>query len=155
MHTWTEGDTLKAQLRTGVIGIPADSVASMSEVEALPPPALVESARPAVVSSGVSSAPAPAAPAKKAADPAAKGASGAPAAAGGGAVADEHVPDVPGEDALTKLERLDALSLKTHRELSVARNQGQPQETLDSLQRKIDDINEQREAAMRRLGQLR
>jgi len=31
-RTWTEGDTLKAQMRTGVVGIPSDTVVSVREM---------------------------------------------------------------------------------------------------------------------------
>jgi hypothetical protein len=66
-------------------------------------------------------------------------------------VVDENVPDVPNEDSLTKLERLDALSMQTHRQLSVARTQGQPKDTIEKLEKKIEKINEQRVATMKKL----
>ena len=64
---------------------------------------------------------------------------------------DENIPDVKGEDSRTKLERLDALSMQTHRQLSIARTQGQSKDVVEKLEKKIDAINEQRVATMRKL----
>ncbi len=66
-------------------------------------------------------------------------------------VVDESVPNVRNEDSLTKMERLDALSMQTHRQLSIARTQGQPKETIEKLEKKIEAINEQRVATMKKL----
>ncbi len=66
-------------------------------------------------------------------------------------VVDENVPTVRGEDSLTKMERLDALSMQTHRQLSIARTQGQPKETIEKLEKKIEKINEERVATMKKL----
>jgi hypothetical protein len=64
---------------------------------------------------------------------------------------DETIPNVKGEDSKTKLERLDALSMQTHRQLSIARTQGQSKDVVEKLEKKIDAINEQRVATMRKL----
>jgi hypothetical protein len=140
-RVWTEGDTVKAEVHGGVMGLPSDAIASMTQVQAAPPAKAPLPAEPPA---------APVASAKKA-DAAA---SGAGASGPGADNADVHVPEVPGEDAHAKMDRLDALLLKTHRELSIARTQEQPADVLDALQRKIEDINRQRETAMRSLGQL-
>ena len=66
-------------------------------------------------------------------------------------VVDENVPDVRNEDSLTKMERLDGLSMQAHRQLSVARTQNQPKETIEKLEKKIETINEQRVATMKKL----
>lgn len=66
-------------------------------------------------------------------------------------VVDEEIPTVRGEDSLTKMERLDGLSMQTHRQLSVARTQGQPKETIEKLEKKIEKLNEQRAATMKKL----
>ena len=154
-RTWTEGDTLKAQLRTGVVGIPSDTVVSVREMTdaeraaalVAPPPK-----RAAAPSAAPADAPAPQVAHGK--GDAAKS-DAQPAAESPPAAAEEHIPDVPGEDAVAKMERLDKLSIKTHRELSIARTQGQPKEVVEALQRKVDDINEQRVATMRRLKMIR
>jgi hypothetical protein len=160
-RTWTDGNTIKAQVGSGVIGLPSDSIASMTKAEAAAPPAMIEREAASAVGGASSASPSPAkattgAPASAASGATASDASHASAPApAAGATVEEHVPDVPGEDSLAKMERLDALLLKTHREFSIARTQGQPQETLDALQRRIDDINAQRETTMRRLKRLR
>ena len=66
-------------------------------------------------------------------------------------VVDENVPDVRNEDSLSKMERLDGLSMQTHRQLSIARTQNQPKETIEKLEKKIETINEQRVATMKKL----
>ena len=66
-------------------------------------------------------------------------------------VVDEEIPNVKNEDSLTKMERLDSLSLQTHRQLSIARTQGQPKETIEKLEKKIEKINEQRVGTMKKL----
>jgi hypothetical protein len=53
------------------------------------------------------------------------------------------------------MERLDKLSLTTHRELTLARAQGQADEILDRLQHRVDEINRQRDETMKRLGAIR
>jgi hypothetical protein len=144
-RTWTEGDTVKAQVGSGVIGLPASAIATMTQVGAASRP--VKTAPPAEhPAPGASS---PGSSAKKT-DAAASGA-GAPTPAANNA--DVHVPEVPGEDTHTKMDRLDALLLKTHRELSIARTQEQPPDVIDGLERKIADINQQRDATMHSLGQ--
>jgi hypothetical protein len=66
-------------------------------------------------------------------------------------VVDEEIPNVKNEDSLSRLERLDDLSLQTHRQLSIARTQQQPKETIEKLEKKIEKINEQRVATMKKL----
>ena len=75
----------------------------------------------------------------------------APAPAYAPMTVDENVPDVKGEDSRTKLERLDGLLMQTHRQLSIARTQEQSKDVVEKLQKKIDTINEQRTATMRKL----
>ena len=67
-------------------------------------------------------------------------------------VVDENIPDFKGEDSLTKLEHLDELLLQTHRQLSIARTQEQPKETIEKLEKKVEKINEQRVAMMKKLN---
>jgi hypothetical protein len=64
---------------------------------------------------------------------------------------DETIPEVKGEDSRTKLDRLDALSMQTHRQLSIARTQGQSKDVVEKLEKKITAINEQRVATMKKL----
>ena len=135
-RTWTDGDTMKVQLRTGVVGLPSDTVVSVTEVSAAERGAMLVAPAPPVRAATETTAPrndTPAAQTARAKPDPAKSPSGA---------VEEHIPDVPGEDALAKMARLDALSVKTHRELSIARTQEQPQEVLEAMQRKLDDINE-------------
>ena len=66
-------------------------------------------------------------------------------------VVEEEIPNVQNEDALTKMERLDALSMQTRRQLSVARTQGQSKDTIEKLEKKIQKIDEQRVATMKKL----
>lgn len=66
-------------------------------------------------------------------------------------VVDANVPNVPNEDSLSRMERLDALSMQTHRQLSIARTQGQSKDTIEKLEKKIETINEQRVATMKKL----
>jgi len=140
IRTWTEGDLVKLQLRSGVVAFRATEIAS------------VEDAHGATGSMPATSKPAnePAAAADVAPDgddaPVVKAAAKPPPL-----TVDEHVPTVANEDLQTKMERLDGLSMQTHRQLSIARRQGQPKETLEALQQKVDEINQQRMETLRKL----
>lgn len=150
VRAWKDGDVVRVAFRTGVASFPASSVVAIEETT---------SAAPLPRETGTSSAGVGAAPrhvgAARTSDKtaaAAPAADHAAAAKGPATGVDESVPDVKGEDSQTRLDRLDALSMQTHRQLSVARTNGEPQEKLDALQRKIDTINEKRGETMKRLG---
>jgi hypothetical protein len=64
---------------------------------------------------------------------------------------DEKIPEIKGEDSRSKLDRLDALSMQTHRQLSIARTQGQSKDVIEKLEKKITAINDQRVATMKKL----
>jgi hypothetical protein len=147
-RAWREGDVVRVAFRSGTATFPAASVVAIEDdttpPDRQPPPrdhvAAPETPRHSRTTSAV---PAAARPAKGAAVP------GSAAAKAG---VDEQVPQVAGEDSQTKLDRLDGLSMQMHRQLSLARTQGQPQETIDALQRNVDAINEQRVRTMKKLG---
>jgi len=73
------------------------------------------------------------------------------AAANPAASTDPDLALIAGEDPEIRMERLDKLSLTTHRELTIARAQEQADEILDRWQHRIDEINRQRDETMQRL----
>ncbi len=66
----------------------------------------------------------------------------------------DPVPEVKNEDLQTRMERLDELSVKTHRELSVARSRGDPLEVVQALEAKVEEINRQRSTTKKAIGSL-
>jgi len=146
-RTWDEGEMVNLQLETGVVGFPADAIKNIRQADEDDDASVAE---PAVAGdpSGEDGATAGGKPTLAAAAP-------APPPAPPPMVVDERVPEVRGEDSQTKMERLNALSFKTHREISVARTQGQPPETIEKLQRKIDEITRQRGETWKRLQAIR
>jgi hypothetical protein len=148
-RTWTEGETLKVQFRTGVASFPSDAV---EKIERVP------DRIPAAVAARPPSEPAPApavAPVAKAEKAETKGKPADGRAASDTAsptnAVDAVVPQVAGEDARTRMERLDGLSMQTHRLLSIARRQNQPADAVKALEDRIDEINRQRAATMQKL----
>ncbi len=146
-RTWTEGDTVNLQLETGVVGFPADAIKSMREVEADEADQAEtvqdeDAAGDVGTDSGAD---------QRGQEKSAVEATPAPPPM----VVDERVPEVRGEDAQTKMARLNVLSFQTHREISVARTQGQSPETIEKLQRKIDEITRQRAETLKRLQAIR
>jgi len=144
----TNGERVMLQLRNGVVAVPSAAVASIdeaapSEIVPMPGPAAAP-APAAALSSEIAAATKP--------NGTRRGGEG-PATASVAAV-DAGVPEVKGEEVLTKMQRLDDLLLRTHRQLSIARTQEQPAETLDALERKITEINRQRAQATARLRSL-
>ena len=142
VRAWREGDVVNVQFRSGVAAFPVASIVAIEEVaptDRLPPAPAEAAVAPgeATAAAEVEDQPHP------------------PAVKPPALTVDEQVPNVPNEDAQTKMERLDGLSMQTRRQLSVARTQGQSQQTLEALQRKIDEINRQRTATMKRLGTVR
>jgi hypothetical protein len=148
-RTWTEGDVVKVQMGTDVASFATSAIQAIE-------PAPGERAADGPGGSGVAdSAPkpadarrhaAPGQPADRDTQASAARTKPAPAAPKVDKVESE------GEDAATKLERLDALSMQTHRQLSIARRQGESADKLKALEENIDDINRQRADAMRKLG---
>lgn len=153
-HTWTENGLVKFEHRGGVVGFPPAAIVSMTKVDDRDAAASTRTVR------STESAPSAAATAPTAAAvEAPKLTSGADAhraaePRGGGIIIDTRVPEVKGEDLETRMERLDGLLVHTHRELSLARTRGEPQEILDALQAKIDEINRQRKATGKELGAI-
>ena len=147
-RAWTEGDTVHVQMGSDVASFAPSAVESIEQVPGGEHGA--ESAGGAA--DAAQNAPRSATKTGQHADvhPSAPPAKPTPAAR-----KVDLVPTVQGEDTATKLDRLDALSLQAHRELTIARHNGDPQEKLKALQEKIDDINSQREDAMRKLGRMR
>jgi hypothetical protein len=151
---WIDGDLVKFENHGGVVGFARDSVVAIDEAAPLPEGAVPEKAadRPTASgdatragavtrdSAGTSDTSAPG-KASEAAHPAANVA----------ANTDPDLAPVRGEDLETRMERLDKLSLTTHRELTLARAQGQADEVLDRLQHRLDEINRQRDETMKRL----
>jgi hypothetical protein len=115
-RTWTEGETLKVQFRTGVASFAPVAKAEKAETK------------------------------RKPADGRAASDTASPTNA-----VDAVVPQVAGEDARTRMERLDGLSMQTHRQLSIARRQNQPADAVKALEDRIDEINRQRAATMQKL----
>jgi len=143
-RTWEEGEMVNLQLETGVVGFPADAIKSIREVEADDADQALEPSRGEDAAGDVGTGSGDGETVHG--EPAAQ-----PTPAPPPMVVDERVPEVRGEDSQTKMARLNALSFKTYREISVARTQGQPPETIEKLQRKIDEITRQRAATLKRL----
>ncbi len=162
--SWVDGDTVKFMYRGGVIGFPKDQVVAVENAAPLPVNlAPVTTAERAVTAS----APATTAPAPANVAAQSSGGSG-DAAAADKAAGDSHPPaapitttdpdlaPVPHEDLDSRMERLDKLSLKAHRDLTIMRNQGEASaESLDHMQRRVDEINRQRGETMDRLKAIR
>ena len=144
----TDGERVKLQLQNGVVAVPSAAVASIDETapsEFFPMAGQAAAPAPAAaLSSEIAAAPKP--------NGTMAGREGPPPAPV--AAVDAGVPEVKGEEVLTKMQRLDDLLLRTHRQLSIARTQEQPPETLDALERKIAEINRQRAQATARLRSL-
>lgn len=147
-RTWTEGDTVNVQMGNDVASFASSAIESIEQVPggehaadaAGGAPDAAKNTPPRSVAKTVehpdmrpSAPPAKPTPAARKAD---------------------VVPNVQGEDAATKLDRLDALSLQAHRDLTIARHNGEPEEKQKALQEKIDEINSQRTDAMRKLGRM-
>ncbi|MBI3770909.1 MAG: hypothetical protein HY271_20760 [Deltaproteobacteria bacterium] len=161
---WVEGDVVKFEHRGGIVGFARDAVVAIEDAAPLPKDAASE--MPASRTAAAAAAPDARVRTR---DPA--GTSGASASATASAAekvnddshpaaklaasADPDLAPVPEEDLQARMARLDKLSLTTHRELTIARNQGQADEVLDRLQRRIDEINRQRSETIQRLGALR
>jgi hypothetical protein len=139
-RTWTEGDTVNVQMGNDVASFAPSAIESIEQLPGTDRRAGTGAANGAPTQSAAKSGqhadahpsapPAKPTPAKKA----------------------DLVPTVQGEDMATKLDRLDALSLQTHRELTIARHNGDPEDKQKAIQDKIDEINSQRDDALRRLG---
>ena len=142
-RTWTEGETVNVQMGNDVASFAPSAIES---IEQLP-----EGAHPAKSGSDAASN-ATTRSAAKTAEHADVHPSAPPAKPTPAPRKADLVPTVQGEDMATKLDRLDALSLQTHRQLTIARHQDEPEEKLNAIQEQIDEINRQREDAMRRLG---
>jgi type IV secretory pathway VirB10-like protein len=141
-RAWKDGDVVRVAFLKGVATFPVAAIVAVDEhppSRSAPLPQFAQrEERPETVADEPDDGDAPAAPRAAAPPP---------------LTVDERVPDIKGEDSRSKLERLDALSMQTHRQLSIARTQGQPKETLEALQRKLDTINGKRKETMKRLGE--
>jgi hypothetical protein len=153
-----DGDVVKIVNHGGVVGFSRDTVVAIEDVAPLPESAVPEKA------ADRAAAPADAPRAKAVtSDSAGTSDTSAPgkaneashAAANLAASTDPDLAPVRGEDLQTRMERLDKLSLTTHRELTLARGQGQADEILDRLQHRLDEINRQRDQTMQRLRAIR
>jgi hypothetical protein len=148
VRTWTEGDLVKIQLRSGVVAFRADQIVKIEQAGSAAG-SVATTSKPTSKTTTEADVDAAQAPDADKAPVVHEGAKPPPLKV------EEHVQSVPGEDLQAKMERLDGLSMKTHRELSVARTQGQSQETLEALQHKIDEINQQRAETTRKLQGMR
>jgi hypothetical protein len=144
-RSWTEGDTVHVQMGNDVATFATSAIQSIEQIPGTDKPADAAAAGAATDRPAGKTAEQPA-PSK----PAEAHAAAAPSKPAAPKV--DPVPRVEGEDAATKLERIAALSMKTHRELSIARRQGKSADELKQMEEKIDEINDQRRETMRKLG---
>jgi len=145
-RTWTEGETVNVQMGNDVASFAPSAIESIEQLPKSGHPA--KSAADAASNATTGSAP-------KAAQHADVHPSAPPAKPTPAPRKADLVPTVQGEDLATKLDRLDALSLQTHRQLTIARHEGEPEEKQKAIQEQIDEINRQRDDAIRKLGRAR
>jgi len=138
---WIDGDVVKFEHRGGIVGFARDTVVAIEDAAPLPKDAAPEKAADRAAAAGDA--------------PHASVVTRDPAAANLIASTDPDLAPVRGEDLEARMARLDKLSLTTHRELTIARNQGQADEILDRLQHRIDEINRQRDETMQQLRAIR
>jgi len=153
---WVEGGLVKFEHRGGVVGFPREAVAEIVETPAATRAGATAEATAAPLGDGSAAVPeepgaaaaGEARVARPAADPKTRSTK---ASAAGASVA----ADVPGEDLVTRQERLDKLAVDTFQELINSRHREEPEEKLDALQAKLDEINRLRVDTLNRLKEIR
>jgi hypothetical protein len=149
-----DGDTVKFDHHGGVVGFARETVVAIEDAAPLPNDAAPEKAADwAAATADAPHARAATRDSTLASDASTPGKENkdSHAAANPAASTDPDLALIAGEDPEIRMDRLDKLSLTTHRELTIARAQEQADEILDRLQHRIDEINRQRAETMQRL----